>query len=116
MGLELRAFQRRAVDARNVFLKDEHRAFALVKEQRTMVSETQDPRLALTALRGLLDEAYGLTEDVRGNLRRLARAGWEVGEAVLVRAVTGNGAVMEELARRWPARFRSGCSISRARG
>lgn len=93
-------FGRRALDARNVFLKDEHRAFALMKEQRTMVSETQDPRLALTALRGLLDEAYGLTEDVRGNLRRLARAGWEVGEAVLVRAVTGNGAVMEELARR----------------
>lgn len=66
----------RALDARRLFIREERKAFRLVKEQRTMVADTRDPVVALKAVRQHLTARHKLGADGAANQRRMETAGY----------------------------------------
>ncbi len=92
-----RALGSRALDAKRLFLRDGHKAFSLVKEQRTMVAERCDPVLALEAVASRLKAAYRTGADAKSNRTRLEAAGYDFRADVWKRTLSGEATSVGDL-------------------
>ena len=86
-----------ALEAKTVFLKNEHKTFSLTKEQRTMVTDLRDPRRALTAIAKHLKNEYGLTGDKKQNRVRLESKGYIFSDSIVHYTLSGNVVALAEL-------------------
>ena len=86
-----------ALEAKTLFLKNEHKSFSLTKEQRTMVTDLRDPRRALTAIAKYLKSEYGLTGDKKQNRVRLESKGYIFSDDIVRYTLSGNVVVLSEL-------------------
>ena len=86
-----------ALEAKTLFLKNEHKTFSLIKEQRTMVADLRDPRRALTAIAKHLKYEYGLTGDKKQNRVRMESKGYIFSDNIVRHTLSGNVVVLSEL-------------------
>ena len=86
-----------ALEAKTLFLKNEHKSFSLTKEQRTMVTDLRDPRRALTAIAKYLKSEYGLTGDKKQNRVRLESKGYIFSDSIVRYTLSGNVVALSEL-------------------
>lgn len=87
----------RALNATKLFLKPEHREFKLTKEQRTMVTDTRDPVLALSAVAAHFAKRYKLDSDFAKNAKRLAAAHYYFSADIVNQTVTGDATVLKDV-------------------
>lgn len=87
----------RALNAIKLFLKQEHRSVRLITEQRTMVTDTRDPVLALTAICAYLANKYKLDADLDKNKKRLAAEHYVFNTDIVNQTVTGDAAVLDDI-------------------
>ncbi|MCR5413608.1 MAG: DEAD/DEAH box helicase family protein [Kiritimatiellae bacterium] len=83
-----------AFDATKLFLKEEHKAFSLTKEQRTMVAETRDPKVALKAVGEYIVQKNSLCKDQSKNRVRLETHGYTFSDKILLNVVSGSVATL----------------------
>ena len=86
-----------ALEAKTLFLKNEHKSFSLTKEQRTMVTDLRDPRRALTAIAKHLKSEYGLTGDKKQNRVRMESKGYIFADKIVRYTLSGNVVELAEL-------------------
>ncbi|MCM1131468.1 MAG: DEAD/DEAH box helicase family protein [Roseburia sp.] len=86
-----------ALDAKTLFLKNEYRLFSLTKEQRTMVTDTHDPRKALTSIAKYLNQKYGLTGDKKKNKTILETKGYVFDDKIIRYTLSGKVIVLSEI-------------------
>jgi len=86
-----------ALEAKTLFLKNEHKAFTLIKEQRTNVTDLRDPRKALTAIAQYIKIKFGLTSNKTDNQKRLEIRGFVFSDNVVRYTVSGKVVVFAEL-------------------
>lgn len=87
----------RALNATKLFLKPEHRGFKLTTEQRTMVTDTRDPLLALSAVVAYFVKKYKLDDDSSKNTKRLAAAHYDFSADIINQTVTGDATVLKDV-------------------
>ena len=87
----------KALNAMKLFLKTEHRDFKLTSEQRTMVTDTRDPVMALTAVYSYFVKQYKLDGDRKKNRIRLETAGYRFDIDILNATVSGDAAVLDDV-------------------
>ena len=87
----------RALNATKLFLKPEHRVFKLTTEQRTMVTDTRDPVLALSAVVAHFVKKYKLDDDLLKNKKRLAAAHYDFSADIINQTVTGDATVLKDV-------------------
>lgn len=78
-----------ALEAKTLFLKNEHKTFTLTKEQRTMITDLRDPRKALTAIAQYVKKEFALTGNKKENKIRLESKGFVFSEKIVRRTVSG---------------------------
>ena len=86
-----------ALEAKTLFLKNEHKSFFLIKEQRTMVTDLRDPRRALAAIAKHLKSTYGLTGDKKQNRARLESKDYIFEKDIVRYTLSGNVVALAEL-------------------
>ncbi len=89
----------RALNATRLFLKPEHREFKLTTEQRTMVTETRDPVLALSAVVAHFAKKYKLDGDSAKNTKRLTAAHYVFSADIINQTMTGDATVLKDVFR-----------------
>ena len=87
----------RDVGVKKIFIRDEHKAFSLVKEQRTSVAETRDAAMSLAAVSKWYHSHYGLGRDFTANKTRLATAGYVFGEKIVSSTLSGDAATTAQM-------------------
>jgi len=87
----------RALNAMKLFLKKEHHGFTLTTEQRTMVTDTRDPVLALLSVYAYFVKTYKLSDNEKTNKTRLATAGYDFSSDIVNKTVTGDAAVLDDV-------------------
>jgi len=87
----------RALNATKLFLKPEHRGFKLTTEQRTMVTDTRDPLLALSAVVAYFVKKYKLDDDSSKNTKRLDAAHYDFSADIINQTVTGDATVLKDV-------------------
>lgn len=94
------------VGVKKIFVKGEHKAFSLVKEQRTSVVETRDAARALAAVSGWFRRKYKLadasggsqfTATADGNQTRLEAAGYVFGVRVVSGTLSGDAVTTADM-------------------
>lgn len=86
-----------ALDAKKIFLKNEHKDFTLVKEQRTMVTDLRDPRLAISSIVKYFKKEYGTTGDKKQNAARLASRGYVFSSDIVKYTFSGKVVALSQL-------------------
>ena len=86
-----------ALEAKTLFLKNEHKAFTITKEQRTSVTDLRDSRKALSSIAQYLKNEFGLTGNKTENKTRLQMHGFEFSENVVRYTLSGSVVVFAEL-------------------
>ena len=86
-----------ALDAKTIFLKNEHKAFTLTKQQRTTVADLRDPRKALTAIAQYLKGEFALSGNKKENKVRLESKGFEFSESIIRYTLSGSVVVFADL-------------------
>ena len=82
------------VGVRKLIIKSEHKKLALVKEQRTMVSETRDPQLALSVISNWFKRKYKLVKSEVQIQGVLEASGYVFGEDVVSSTVSGDASTI----------------------
>ena len=85
------------VGVKKVFIKEEHKAFSLKKEQRTSVTDTRDSEQALHAVAAWFRKKYRLGKSLEENRVRLETAGYALGERIVGNTLSGDAATLGEL-------------------
>lgn len=91
------ALSKGALDGKDIFLKNEYKSFTLIKEQRTMVTDFQNPRLALFSIASYLKKIYGLTGNKKENEIRLETAGFVFSDLINSYTQSGSVATLSDL-------------------
>lgn len=91
------ALSKGALDGKDIFLKNEYKSFTLIKEQRTMVTDFQNPRLALFSIASYLKKIYGLTGNKKENEIRLETAGFVFSDLINSYTQSGSAATLSDL-------------------
>lgn len=91
------ALGKAALEAKMLFLKNEHKTFSLVKEQRTMVTDMRDPRRALSAIAKHFKNKYAFSGDKKQNAVRLAGGGFVFSDRIVKYSYSGKVALYSEL-------------------
>ena len=91
------SFGSKALDARRLFIREELKKFKLVKEQRTMVSDTRDPVVALKAVRKHFLNVYKLSSDCAANQKKMETAGYLFKDDIWRHTQSGEAATIEEM-------------------
>ena len=91
------ALSKGALDGKDIFLKNEYKSFTLIKEQRTMVTDFQNPRLALFSIASYLKKIYGLTGNKKENEIRLETAGFVFADLINSYTQSGSVATLSDL-------------------
>ena len=86
-----------ALEAKTLFLKNEHKNFTLTKEQRTMITDLRDPRKALRSIVLYLKQEYGLTNNKSENKTRLEAKGFIFSDNIIRTTLSGNVSTLNEL-------------------
>lgn len=86
-----------ALEAKTLFLKNEHKAFALTKQQRTMITDLRDPRKALTVIAQYIKKEFALSGNKKENKVLLESKGFEFSENIIRYTLSGSVAVFSEL-------------------
>lgn len=86
-----------ALEAKTLFLKNEHKAFSLTKQQRTSVTDMRDSRKALSAISQYIRSEFGLSGNKKENKIRLESKGFEFFENIVRYSISGNIVVFAEL-------------------
>lgn len=86
-----------ALEAKTLFLKNEHKAFSLVKEQRTMITDLRDPRKALSSIAKHLKQKFSLTGDKKQNKIRLENNGFIFSDGIVRYTLSGNVVLLNQL-------------------
>ena len=87
----------KALDARRLFIRAELKKFKLIKEQRTMVSDTRDPVVALKAVGKCLSNKYKLDSDCAANQKRMETAGYLFKDDIWRHTHSGEATSLEEM-------------------
>lgn len=87
----------RATDARRIFIREEMKEIRLVKEQRTMVSDTRDPIVALKAIRKHFSTRYKLGTDFALNLKKMETAGYVFKDDIWKHTQSGEAALLVDM-------------------
>ena len=91
------ALGKNALQAKTIFLKNEHKKFSLVKEQRTQVLDTQDDALALKSITEYFKSKYNLDGDCKQNKIRLETAGFVFRDKIERLTFSGQAAVISDV-------------------
>ena len=91
------ALGKNALSAKTIFLKNEHKKFSLVKEQRTQVLDTQDDALALKAIGEYLKSKYALDGDAAKNKVRLSAAGFVFNQKIERATFSGSAMTISDV-------------------
>ncbi len=91
------SLEKSALEAKTLFLKNEHKSFTLTKEQRTMVTDLRDPRRALSSIAKHFKKELGLTGDKKQNRTRLESKGFTFSDSIVRYTLSGNVVVLHEL-------------------
>lgn len=86
-----------ALDAKTIFLKNEHKTFSLIKEQRSMVTDFRDPRQALTSIYLYLKQEFNLTNKKQENKIRFETEGFEFSDKIIRKTISGNVKTFNEI-------------------
>ncbi len=86
-----------ALEAKTIFLKNEHKKFSLVKEQRTMVTDLRDSRKALSSIAKYLKQEFSLTNDKKQNRIRLENKGFVFANMIFRCTISGKVVTLSEL-------------------
>lgn len=86
-----------ALEAKTLFLKNEHKNFTLTKEQRTMVTDLRDPRKALSSIAKYFKQQFSLTGDKKQNKVRLESRGFIFSDGIVRYTLSGNVVVLDQL-------------------
>lgn len=86
-----------ALEAKTLFLKNEHKSFTLIKQQRTMVTNLRDPRKALTVIAQYIKKVFALGGNKKENKVRLENEGFEFSKNVVRYTLSGSVVVFAEL-------------------
>ncbi len=86
-----------ALEAKTLFLKNEHKAFSLVKEQRTMITDLRDPRKALSSIAKYLKQKFSLRGDKKQNKMRLESNGFIFSDGIVRYTLSGNVVLLNQL-------------------
>ncbi len=86
-----------ALNEKTLFLKNEHKAFTLTKEQRTMVTDLRDSRKALAAISAYLKSTYRLTGNKVQNRLKLESRGFVFSDHIVRYTYSGKVAMIWEL-------------------
>lgn len=86
-----------ALEAKTIFLKNEYKKFALIKEQRTMITDLRDPRRACSSIAQYYKRKYSLTGDKKQNQIRLESVGYVFSDKIVRYTLSGNIVVLSEL-------------------
>lgn len=86
-----------ALEAKTLFLKNEHKSFTLIKEQRTMVTDLRNPRKALASISQYLKVKFSLTGDKKQNAIRLESSGFIFSDGIVRYTLSGNIIVFDQL-------------------
>lgn len=89
-----------ALEAKTLFLKNEHKAFSLVKEQRTMITDLRDPRKALSSIAKYLKQNFSLSGDKKQNKIRLESNGFIFSDGIVRYTLSGNVVLLNQLSER----------------
>lgn len=87
----------KALDARRLFIRAELKKFTLIKEQRTMVSDTRDPVVALKAVGKHLSGKYKLDSDCAANQKKMETAGYLFKDDIWRHTQSGEATSLEEM-------------------
>ncbi|MCR4821813.1 MAG: DEAD/DEAH box helicase family protein [Treponema sp.] len=90
------ALGKNALQAKTIFLKNEHKKFSLVKEQRTQVLDTQDDALALKSITEYFKSKYNLDLDCKQNKIRLEASGFVFREKIERTTYSGSAITIAE--------------------
>ena len=86
-----------ALEAKTIFLKNEYKEITLIKEQRTTVSDSRDPRKALTAIARYIKGKYTLTGDKSKNKIMLESNDFIFDNNIVRHTLSGNVVELNEL-------------------
>lgn len=86
-----------ALEAKTLFLKNEHKKIELIKEQRTSVTDSRDPKKALTAITRYIKEKYSLTGDKNKNKTILTANGFVFNDNIIRHTLSGNIVELKDL-------------------
>ena len=86
-----------AVSAKTIFLKNEHKKFSLIKQQRTQVLDTQDDAAALRAIACYLKTTYKLDGDTDKNKKKLAAANFIFSSKIERATYSGQASVISDV-------------------
>ncbi len=86
-----------ALDAKTIFLKKEHYDFKLKKEQRTMIQDLRNPRLALSTIYKFLKTEFNLNGDKKKNKIALESNNFIFSNDVIRTTISGVIVNLEEL-------------------
>lgn len=89
-----------ALDAKTIFLKNEHKTLSLIKEQRSMVTDFRDPRQALTSIYLYLKQEFNLTNKKQENKIRLETKGFIFSDKIIRTTISGNIATFNEITKK----------------
>jgi len=89
----------KALNAKKVFVRQERKAFSLITEQRTMVSDVRDPVIALTAVYAYLKRKYKIGADEAGNKKKLTTAGYDFRSDIWMHTQSGEASLISEMAK-----------------
>lgn len=92
-----KALNKSALDGKDIFLKNEYKSFTLTKEQRTMITDLRDPRLALSSIAEYFKREYKLTGNKKENRVRLETAGFVFSELINTYTQSGSVATLSDL-------------------
>lgn len=90
-----RTFDKSALNACTIFLKNEYKSITLTGEQRTMVTSTRNPQKALQAIVSYAEKEYGIGTNKAENYTRLQTAGYIFDNDIIRHTVSGETATIE---------------------
>ena len=85
------------IGVKKIFIKREHKSFALVKEQRTSVAETRNAAQALAAISGWYHRHYKLGNGFLENQTRLEASGYVFGEQIRSGTFSGDATTTADM-------------------
>ena len=85
------------IGVKKIFIRREHKSFALVKEQRTSVAETRDAAQALAAISGWYHRHYKLGNGFLANQTRLEASGYVFGEQIMSGTFSGDATTTADM-------------------
>lgn len=84
-----------ALEAQTLFLKNEYKDITLTSEQRTMVTQTRNPKAALLAVAKYFEQEYKTGGNKAENMTRLQTAGFIFNDAILRHTYSGETATLD---------------------